>query len=464
MENPVKREWLISSHPDNIRDHYTFLNQTLGEGSYGFVKVATRIPDGVRRAIKIIPKKRIKRPELLTREISIMKQIAHPNIVKLYEVFEDQQYIYLPMEICEGGELFDKIIEMGRFSEQLACQLFLQMISAISYLHSRDIVHRDLKPENFLFSKIEVDSKLKLIDFGLAKSIKSENRMTTKTGTCYYVSPEILTGPYTEKCDIWSLGVILFMMLSGYPPFDGDTDKDILDSVKNSPLAFSEQVWETISNEAKDLVSHCLDRNPETRFSAEQVLSHPWFSDNIHSPTTPAVIDATQLRTYQNSVKFRRTVLNYMATQCSSEEIAELVNLFIKLDTNRDGTLSLNEIQAALNSSDISKPDLEELIKCIDHDGSGNIDLTEFIAAMMGRKVYMSHEKLWNAFKRFDINDRGRITAEELKEVLDQEHLVKDPNYFVEMIKEVDLDGDGTVDFDEFVKMMEKVSIQLRNN
>jgi calcium-dependent protein kinase len=229
-----------------------------------------------------------------------------------------------------------------------------------------------------------VDSKLKLIDFGLAKSIKSENRMTTKTGTCYYVSPEILTGPYTEKCDIWSLGVILFMMLSGYPPFDGDTDKDILDSVKNSPLAFSEQVWETISNEAKDLVSRCLDRNPETRISAEQVLSHPWFSDNIHSPTTPAVIDATQLRTYQNSVKFRRTVLNYMATQCSSEEIAELVNLFIKLDTNRDGTLSLNEIQAALNSSDISRPDLEELIKCIDHDGSGNIDLTEFIAAMMG--------------------------------------------------------------------------------
>ena len=152
-----------------------------------------------------------------------------------------------------------------------------------------------------------------------------------------------------------------------------------------------------------------------------------------------------------------------MATQCSSEEIAELVNLFVRLDTNRDGTLSLNEIQAALNSSDISRPDLENMIRCIDHDGSGNIDLTEFIAATMTRRLYMSHEKLWNAFKRFDINHTGRITANELKEVLDQENLVKDPNYWVEMIREVDIDGDGTIDFEEFVKMMEKVSVTVQS-
>jgi calcium-dependent protein kinase len=460
MENPVKREWLISSRPDDIRDHYKFLNITLGEGSYGFVKVATRIEDSVQRAIKIIPKKRIKRPELLTREVSIMKTVDHPNIVKLYETYEDLQYIYLTMEICEGGELFDKIIELGRFSEQQACRLFLQMISAIAYLHSRDIVHRDLKPENFLFSQKSVDSNLKLIDFGLAKSIGLEKKMTTKTGTCYYVSPEILSGPYTKKCDIWSLGVILFMMLSGYPPFDGDTDRDILNSVKNSDLSFSEPVWNTISGEAKDMISHLLDRNPETRYSANEVLVHPWITEFMNSPTTPAVLDARSLRTYQNSVKFRKTVLNYMATQCSSEEIAELVNVFIKIDTNRDGTLSLSEIQAALNNSDISMPELETLIKCIDHDGSGSVDLTEFIAATMGRRLYMSHEKLWNAFKRFDINDTGRITANELKEVLDQENLVKDPQYWVDMVKEVDLDGDGTIDFEEFVQMMEKVSIQ----
>lgn len=137
-----------------------------------------------------------------------------------------------------------------------------------------------------------------------------------------------------------------------------------------------------------------LDRNPERRYSADDVINHPWVSDTVRSPTTPAIIDANQLRTYQNSVNFRKTVLNYMATQCSSEEISELVNLFVKLDTNRDGTLSLNEIQVALNNSDISRPDLEDLIKSIDHDGSGTIDLTEFIAATMGRSLYLSQQKL----------------------------------------------------------------------
>ena len=138
--------------------------------------------------------------------------------------------------------------------------------------------------------------------------------------------------------------------------------------------------------------------------------------------------------------------------------------MFVKLDTNRDGTLSINEIQAALRESDISRPDLENLIRCIDHDGSGNIDLTEFIAATMSRRLYMSHEKLWNAFKRFDINDRGKITANELREVLDREHMVTDPGYWEEMIREVDTNGDGTIDFEEFVSMMEKVSSQNRNN
>ena len=460
METKIKREWLISSHPENIRDHYTFLNQTLGEGSYGFVKVATRNSDSVRRAIKIIPKKRIKRPELLTREISIMKQIDHPNIVKLYETYEDIQYIYLPMEICEGGELFDKIIEMGRFPEQIACNLFLQMISSISYLHSKEIVHRDLKPENFLFSRKDINSNLKLIDFGLAKSVSKERFMTTKTGTCYYVSPEILSGPYTSKCDIWSLGVILFMMLSGYPPFDGETDRDILEAVKSGTLQFAEPVWDAISDSAKDLLRHLLDRDPETRFSAEQVLGHQWFLQFINSPDTPAVVDTTMLKVYQASVKFRKAVLNYMATQCTSDEISEIVNLFIKLDTNRDGTLSINEIKAAISHS--NKTDLENLIMALDIDGSGSIDLTEFAAALMSKRIYLSQEKLWNAFKRFDINDRGRITADELKEVLDKEGLISDPDYFVNMIKEVDIDGDGTIDFEEFVQMMEKVSEQRR--
>jgi calcium-dependent protein kinase len=458
METKFKRESLISSHQDSIRDHYTFLNTTLGEGSYGFVKLATRNTDGARRAIKIIPKKRIKRLETLAREISIMKQIDHPNIVNLYEVFEDNQYIYLPMEVCEGGELFDKIIEMGHFSEQVACNLFIQMISSIAYLHSKEIVHRDLKPENFLFSHKSISSPLKLIDFGLAKSVSTQSKMSTKTGTCYYVSPEVLAGPYDLKCDIWSLGVILYMMLSGYPPFDGDSDREILEAVKSSQLKFNDPVWDAISSEAKDLLTHLLDRNPTSRFTSQQVLAHPWFTLFQHSPQLPGQIDLNQLRVYQSSVKFRKAVLNYMATQCTSDEISEIVNLFISCDKNHDGTLNISEFQAALSTSKVSNSDLEAIINSLDVDGSGSVDLTEFTAALMSRRVYMSHEKLWSAFKRFDIHDNGRITVNELSEVLDKEHAVKDPNYWVEMIREVDQDGDGSIDFDEFREMMEKVN------
>lgn len=155
-----------------------------------------------------------------------MKQVDHPNIVKLYESFEDEKYVYLIMELCEGGELFDKLLDMGNLCESDATVLFKQMSSAVAYLHSNQIAHRDLKPENFLFGIDSDFHSLKLIDFGLAKIVRTN--LNTNVGTCYYVSPETLAGSYDHRCDIWSLGVILFMLLSGFPPFDGDSDSDIL--------------------------------------------------------------------------------------------------------------------------------------------------------------------------------------------------------------------------------------------
>lgn len=458
MSLNVKREWLISSQSDNIRDHYRFTSTTLGEGSYGFVKIATRLADKNKIAVKIIPKKKIKRLELLTREIAIMKTVDHPNIVKLFETYEDSRFIYLPMELCEGGELFDRIISIGHFSEQQAAHTFLIMLSAVAYLHSRDIVHRDLKPENFLYETKSDDSTLKLIDFGLSKMSAKHKELTTKTGTCYYVSPETLLGSYNEKCDEWSLGVILYMMLSGYPPFDGESDREVLESVRNSDLRFAEAVWDDISDQAKDLVSKLLDRNTEARITAQDAMSHPWITQNEECALHNTRLDLQQLRNYRNSNKFKKTVLNYMATQCSPGEVQELIQQFREIDTNHDGKLSISEIQEALNMADISKPELEELIQNIDTDGSGTIDLTEFLAAMLDQKIYLSQEKLWNAFKRFDINGSGKISASELREVLDQEHIISNPTIFNELIQEADMDGDGEIAYDEFVKMMEVAS------
>ena len=462
MEFTVKRENLIESSPGNIRDFYRFESVTLGEGTYGFVRVATKLSTQERFAIKVVPKKRIKKMEVLTREIAVMKQVDHPNIVKLYETYEDARYIYLVMELCEGGELFDKLIEMGHFTEQQAVLLFSQMLSAVAYLHSRNIAHRDLKPENFLFANAADFGSLKLIDFGLAKTVTPNDHLTTKTGTCYYVSPEILKGQYNEKCDIWSLGVILFMMLSGYPPFDGSSDREIIESVKKAQYAFDEDIWFTISPSAKDLISQMFEVDLNTRTTAEAALRHPWILGNDIEPASPVRVDLLQLDSYQKSNQFRKTVLNFMATQCSTNELSDIIRNFKKIDTNHDGTLSINEFKEALTTgTSISRENVENIVNSIDTARTGTIDLTEFVAAMLDKRVYLNEEKLWQAFRRFDIDKTGSISAEALRKVVEGESSSSsDIGIWQEMIREADLDGDGLVSFEEFVQMMERASIE----
>jgi calcium-dependent protein kinase len=457
----LKREFLISSSSQNIREYYRFIGGNVGEGSYGIVRIARRLYDGVKRAIKIIPKSRVHRPEVLIREITILKQVDHPNIVKLYETYEDNRYIYLVMELMEGGELFDRIIEKGHFTEEEAARLFQQMLSAINYLHKHKIAHRDLKPENFLFASDSFNSPLKLIDFGFAKNLRTERFMTTKAGTAYYISPEVLTGIYTEKCDIWSIGVILYMMLSGYPPFDGKSDAEILEKVRIGTFTFSQREWREVSADAKDLVTKMLDPIPPRRISAADALKHPWLTNFLDSPKSPLVLDIVELRKYQNFNKLKKAVLNYIATQLSDNEIAELVNLFNRLDTNRDGMLSVTEFTDSLSSCEkLSSNEIDRIARSVDLDGSGTIDYTEFLAATLDQKLYCNEEKLWNAFKRFDIENTGKISADNLRHVLDSEGLVDDPEVWDDVIRESDKNRDGVIDFEDFLKMMQEITIE----
>jgi calcium-dependent protein kinase len=455
MENfQVRREWLISSKNENIKDFYHFESKNIGEGGHGVVKLATRLQDSARRAVKVIPKKKIKNLIDLNKEIAIMKVIDHPSIVKLYETFENQKKIYLCMELCEGGQLFEKIIEDMYFSEYETFILFNQMVSAIGYLHLNQIVHRDLKPENFVFSKKGIITSLKLIDFGHAASIKYRQKLETKGGTCYYVAPEVLSGNYSYKCDMWSLGVILFMMLSGSAPFDGETEKDILDAVVVSDLNFESEIWNFVSDQAKDLIKHLIDRNPETRYSITDILNHPWLS-GFHAPPKPVILDCCKLQSYKESSSLKKTVLNYIATQCNTEELLIIEYLFSSLDVNRDGKLSSLEIQEGLKYYNLGGKDIENIVKCIDIDKSGSIEYNEFIAALMDRNIYMAQEKLKNAFKRFDINNNGLITAEDLKQILGYGSNIQDSCYWNSIIREADLNGDGKIDYEEFVEMMD---------
>ena len=268
----------------DIRTVYKFVD-VIGGGHFGTVRRAHPKSDPeVTYAVKSILRADIAKDiKLLEEELLILKQVDHPNIVKFHQSFIDYRYVHIVMEYCTGGELFDRIVSAHKFTEKHACEIMEQMLSAVKHLHEHGIVHRDLKPENFLMSDTSEGAEVKLIDFGLSKRFSNKeqiNKMKTVVGTPYYVAPEVLKGSYDMRCDVWSLGVILYVFLCGYPPFEGDNNKEIFKNVLKSELAFDPEDWGAVSPEAKDLVSKMLEKDPAKRITAETCQDQPWFKIN----------------------------------------------------------------------------------------------------------------------------------------------------------------------------------------
>ena len=284
MENEIikfGKQLFIGQLKCKVKDYYDVI-KVIGKGGNAKVYEVQNKKTKDIRACKYLSKSNIKESDLkkMRREINILIKTDHPNIIKLYEVFETNKYLYLIMEKCNGGELFDKIINnisSGKvYSEKIAANLLLQVMSAVDYCHKNGICHRDLKPENILFLNEgnEENNPIKVIDFGLSQ-ILDRDKLTSPVGTAYYVAPEILAGEYNQKCDIWSAGIILCILLTGEPPFNGPNNAIIYHKIKNFEYCFSEK-WKYISNEAKDLVSHMLVPQ-NMRYNASEVLAHPWF-------------------------------------------------------------------------------------------------------------------------------------------------------------------------------------------
>merc|ERR1712222_259105 len=220
----------------------------------------------------------MKNMDRFKQEIAIMKVMDHPNVIKLFETFEDHRNIYLVMELCSGGELFDRIIDAGHFTEVQAAILMQQIMRALFYMHESHVCHRDLKPENFIFNSKDPIEKcfLKIIDFGLSCSFSPGQVLNTKAGTPYYVAPQVLAGKYDHSSDMWSCGVIMYVLLCGYPPFYGETDADVLSKVRLGNFSFNAADWKNISEDAKNLIRMLLKMNPKDRYTAQQGLNHEW--------------------------------------------------------------------------------------------------------------------------------------------------------------------------------------------
>ncbi|KAM3140347.1 hypothetical protein pb186bvf_007507 [Paramecium bursaria] len=263
----------------NIKDAYKF-DKVLGEGSYAVVRKGIRKQDNQEFAIKIIEKASLESDDHLAiqSEVEIMSQIDHPNIVKLYEVYDEKTKLNLVLELMTGGELFDRIVEKETYNEKEAADVIRPIVDAIRYCHSMGVVHRDLKPENLLYTSPEPDATIKISDFGVAKVI-SDDLMITACGTPGYVAPEILIGSgYDLAVDYWSIGVILYVLLCGYPPFYEESNEKLFELIKKGKVDFSGQEWKKISNEAKDLIQRLLEVDPGKRYKADQIIKHPWIT------------------------------------------------------------------------------------------------------------------------------------------------------------------------------------------
>lgn len=269
--------------PIAIKSVYS-IGSKLGTGGFAVVRKCKRRQDGKVFALKVINKKNLDKDDLviLDSEVSIMRVIKHPNIVQLYDVFDSRSKMCLVLDLLEGGELFDRIIEQGSFSEKDAAMSFSQMVSALNHLHQKQIVHRDLKPENLLFASKEKDSAIKLIDFGLAGSC-SDGPLKTPCGTPNYVAPEILKRtPYATQADMWSIGVILYIILCGFPPFYDENDDlgRLYRKIKRADYDMPSPYWDNISDSAKNIVKRLLVPDPKKRMTALETLQHPWLKGN----------------------------------------------------------------------------------------------------------------------------------------------------------------------------------------
>jgi calcium-dependent protein kinase len=396
----------------------------------------------------------------LEQECDVFLSMDHPHIARLVDIYDDEESgtITLVMECMEGGELLDRLLERKKFSEKDAAIAAYQMLRAINYLHSHGIVHRDIKLENFLYESDSSDH-LKLIDFGFSKQwSEAETMMKEKCGTLSYVAPEVLSGSYTSKCDMWSLGVTVFILLSGYMPFSGSDEKQGKD-IRKGTINWKAQKWGAVSEEANEFVRNLLSVDANKRMSAEEALEHPWIekANTWMSTTSMATQDeslldgrasiVSDMMTFARESKFKRACMLAMAWSLPNEEQAKLRSAFMAMDKNNQGTITLAEFKSAVREHfHLNDEKVVEVFSALDSANNSEIQFTEFLAAMVSSRMHKyGNCSLKTAFKKFDTDRSGFITKTNLKDVLGD--TVHDLD---EIMHEVDSSIYGKISVDEF--------------
>ena len=469
MSVPLAQELLVPKQKGNPSDKY-IIGKKMGSGAYGTVYEATNIIFKSKVAMKMIIKNENMNSLLINNEIDILKKMSHPNIVRIYEFYETINCFYLINEFCDKGELYN-YINRSTLNEQQLSIIFYQVFSGLCYLHENNVLHRDIKPENILISKIEKDLNsneeyfwIKIIDFGTAKIFEKGEKEKKIVGSAYYIAPEVLDQNYNEKCDTWSVGVVLYMFLVGRAPFDGKNPEEIMYSIRNKNYDENNPKLLERSPQVRDLINNLLNKNIEKRFSAKEALNHEWFKKyngrklfgNFNQEEIEPFIN--NLFNYKFKSKIQQLVIAFLVHNMpTTDKFGNILKIYRYFNENGDCKLTKEELIKGLNKYR-EKEDIEikvdELFSLLDGDNNGYIEYEEFLRACVDKKEILTESNLKYAFKFLDQNNSGKLSAQKIIYAF-----MNNKNKVFEIainkdISDVDGDGDGEITFEEFKKLM----------
>jgi len=487
----------INGPSEPFLDHFKKLKQLGEAGQFGVTHRCEKLKDKSRFAVKLLNKNRFYRIPHKFRErylramhdeIDILTTLSHDNIIKLHSVYEDKATLYIVMEECVGGELFQRIVEKGQYTERDAAKVVKQLLSALHYMHSENnVVHCDLKPDNILFLDKSDDSLVKIIDFGMSKVLPRLQYLTHLCGTPYYTAPEVIKEKkYNHACDMWSIGVILYVMIFGYPPFYVDPEKygkherkAIYEKIKRGFVArvrstekhgfgpwFPDHI--PVSKEVRHLIAKLLEFKVKNRYTAAEALQHEWVTsqggaqgddekeEEMNSVAAKSLVSA--LATFSNTCQFKLVVAKLFREQFETmrpQHFHQLEELFTKMDTDGDGVVSYSEFEAAVSNVaeiNIEKKYIQQIFENVNSDQKRRgIKFADLLNALVHDYLVACDERLYAAFRALDDDDDGKITTEELKAKLKENDPLGEWDRAIEIINEQTLDSDGVIDYEEFL-------------